>query len=410
MDWKQEYQRKLVSIEEAARKIVSGDRIWCGPGPAAPIPLVEALGDRGLELEGVLLVSALALHPFKIFKSPDFIGHINYHTIFYGGYERAFFPVGNMNVNSVHFSKVAETLENHYRINVLMTDVSLPDDEGYMYYGPLGVAANGKVAEKAEKIIVQVNKFQPRVNGIEHRIHVKDVTWICEGDHPLPPLPQDIPSDVDTKIASFLVNEIPDGSAIQLGLGGLSNAIGYQLVNKKNLSVHTEMFVDSMFDLVKKGVITGRMVAGFGLGSNELYDFVGEGKVELQPLRITNDPRVIAKVDNIMSINVTLMLDLTGQACSESIGFYQYSATGGQADFVRGAAWAKGGKSFLCLPSTVKTKDGQVRSTINAVLPPGAVVTTPRSDTMYVVTDYGIVNLFVRRSPTGSGAHLHRPS
>jgi acyl-CoA hydrolase len=399
MDWKKIYQSKLTSVQEAAAKIESGDRIWFGPCSAAPIQLMEALADRVDELEDVHVITGLALHPFKFMQSPKFIGRINFHTVFYGPYERAFFKSGNVNVNSVHFSKTYLAIRDYYKANVLMTDVSVPDDEGYMYYGPMGVALNGTVAEVATKKIVQVNKFQPKVNGIEHRIHVSEVDCICEFDHALPPLPQPPPTETDNKIADILLPHIPDGSTIQIGLGGLSNAIGYRLETKKDLAVHTEMFTDSMLHLAKKSVITGKIVAGFGLGSNELYDFIGEGKAELKPLRIANDPNEIGKIDNLISINVTLMTDLTGQACSESLGFFQYSATGGQSDFARGAALSKGGKSFLCLPSTVETKDGKRKSTITAVLPPGAVVTTQRSDVMYVVTEYGIADLYLKSIP-----------
>ena len=395
-NWKQLYNSKLVSVKEAAARIASGDRIWCTPCEGAPFQLMEALADRKDELQDVHVISALALYPFKFLQSPDYIGRINYHTVFYGGYERAFNKAGNVNVNSVHFSKVHVALKSHYRVNTLMGDVSLPDEDGYLYYGPIGAAWNGTAEEMADKIIVQVNRHQPRVNGIEHRVHVSKVSCICEHDHPLPPLPQDAPGEIDNRIADFVVPQIPDGATIQIGLGALSNAIGYKLEQKKNLSVHTEMFTDSMMELVRKGVINGKMVAGFGLGSEALYNFIGEGKVELTPIRMVNDPREIAKVDKIMSVNVTLMVDLTGQACSESIGFLQYSSTGGQADFVRGAALSNGGKSFLCLPSTAKMKDGKVISSITAAFPPGAVVTTTRSDIMYVVTEYGIADLFCK--------------
>ena len=394
MEWQNTYRSKLVSVEEAAAKIESGDRIWFAPCSAAPIQLMEALADRVDELEDVHVITGLALHPFKFLQSPKYIGRINFHTVFYGPYERAFFKIGNVKINSVHFSKTGWTVQNYYKVNVMMTDVSPPDDEGYLYYGSMGVAINSDAEAVAKKIIVQVNKHQPRVKGVEHRIHVNDVHYICEFDHPLPPLPQDAPTDIDNKIADFIVPQIPDGATIQIGLGSLSDAVGHKLEHKKNLSVHTEMFTNSMLELVKKGVITGKMVAGFGLGSNELYEFIGQGRVELKPLRITNDPNEIAKCDKLMSVNVTLMVDLTGQACSESVGFFQYSATGGQSDFARGAALSKGGKGFLCVPSTVKTKDGKVQSTIMTVLPPGAVVTTQRSDVMYIVTEYGIADVF----------------
>ena len=275
MDWKKIYQSKLVSVEEAAKKIESGDRIWFGPCSAAPIQLMEALADRVDELQDVHVITGLALHPFKFLQSPKYIGRINFHTVFYGPYERAFFKAGNVTINSVHFSKTHWAVQNYYKVNTMMTDVSLPDDEGYLYYGSMGVAINGAAEAVAKKIIVQVNKNQPRVKGVEHRIHVSKVNWICEHDHQLPPLPQDAPTDIDNKIADFVVPQIPDGATIQIGLGALSNAIGYKLEHKKDLSVHTEMFVDSMLELVKKGVITGKMVAGFGLGSNELYEFIG---------------------------------------------------------------------------------------------------------------------------------------
>jgi acyl-CoA hydrolase len=398
MDWKQEYKRKLVSVEDAAAVIKSGDRIWFAPCSGAPIQLLEALADRVDELQDVHVISGLYLHPFKFMKDPKFIGRINAHTMFYGPYERNFFKVGNITINSVTFSKVHIYLRDYFKANVLATEVSPPDDEGYMTYGAMGVSWNGMVADAAERIVVQVNKAQPKVNGIEHRIHVSKVDAICEFDHPLPPLPLATPTETDNKIADNLVPYIPDGATIQFGVGGLANAIGYRLESKKNLSIHTEMFTDSMMHLVKVGAVTGKMVAGFGLGSVELYNFMADPRVELIPNRIVNDPSEIAKVDNFVSINGTLMADLTGQACSESVGFFQYSSTGGQLDFVTGASLSKGGKSFLCLPSTIETKDG-IKSTITSELLPGAAVTTPRSAVMYMVTEHGVADLYLRPIP-----------
>jgi acyl-CoA hydrolase len=393
VDWKKYYESKLVSVEEAASKIESGDKAWFGCCSAAPIQLLEAISDRVGELENVDLMSALVLYPFKFLKSPEYIGRINYHTTFYGGYARAFYKVGNVNINSVHLSRLDKAIIN-FQPNVLLADVSMPDEEGYMYYGPMGVSANGLVADLADKIIVQVNKYQPKVKGIKHRIHVSEVDYICEFDHELPILPQPEATETDKKIAELILPNISDGSTIQIGLGGLANAIGYGLESKKDLSVHTEMFTDSMVYLAKKDVINGKMYAGFGLGSKELYEFVGEGKVELAPIYVVNEPYAIGKNENFVSINACLMVDLTGQVCSESIGFRQYSSTGGQLDYVRGAGISKGGKSFICLASTTKDKDGKLKSTITSVLPPGAVVTTPRSDAMYIVTEYGIADIF----------------
>ena len=392
-NWKDIYKQKLVTVEEAAAKIESGDKCWLGPCSAAPIQLMEAICDRVAELKDVDIVSGMALYPFKMFQSPDYIGRINYSTIFYGAMERKFFGVGNVSVNSVHLSHVASCLKNIYKVNTLLADVSLPDEEGYMYYGPMGVAANGEVADYATKIIVQVNKYQPKVTGVKHRIHVSQVSCICECDHKLPELPQPEVSEIDKKIAELLIDRVEDGSCIQIGLGGLANAVGYGLKDKKDLSVHTEMFTDSMVYLAKKGTISGKMFAAFGLGNNELYEFVGEGWVELCPISFVNDPLEIAKKDNFVSINACLMADLTGQVCSETLGHYIYSSTGGQLEYAKGAARSAGGQSFLCMPSTVKNKDGSMGSTITLNLPAGEVVTTPRSEVVSVVTEYGIADL-----------------
>lgn len=394
MSWQDIYKSKLVSVEEAAKKIESGDKIWFGACSSAPIQILEALADRAQELKNVDLVTAMAMYPYKFLQSSEYIGKLNFHTIFYGPFERKFYKVGNVDIDSVHFANSYLAIRDVYKVDTLLADVSEPDEDGYMYYGAVGVSWNGVVAEYAKKKIVQVNKCQPKVNGVKHRIHVSEVDCICEYDHPLPELTQPPVKETDKKIASYIIPLIPDGATLQVGLGGIANAVAYGLEDKKNLGVHTEMLTDSMVYLAKKGVISRRILAGFGLGSKELYDFVGEGKVELAPIETVNDPYIAGKNDNFISINSTLMVDLTGQAGSESIGFSQFSCTGGQLDYVRAAGISKGGKSFLCLASTIKNKDGSIESTINVSLPAGQAVTTPRSDVMYVVTEYGIADLY----------------
>ncbi len=390
------YDSKLLSVSDAAKKIDSGDIAFVGPCTSAPVALLEEFSTRVNEVKDVSLISGLLLHPFKFLQSPDFIGKINYHTFFLGPYERAFQKVGNVNCNSVNLSKVAYALEHVYKIDTLIVDVSLPDEEGYVHFGAMGVSVCHRAAQLADKIIVQVNKHQPQVVGTEHKIHINDVTWICESDLELPELPEAPVTDVEKQIAEHLIKEIPDGSCLQIGIGGLSNAVGYGLESKKDLSVYTEMLTNSMVYLAKKGVINGEISTGFGLGNKELYDFVGEGKVNLIPIAISNDPYLVAKRDNFISINAGLMSDLTGQICSEGLGHTQYSSTGGQLEFVKGAALSKGGKSFVCLSSTVTDKEGKVSSTITLNLPPGQAVTVPRSETMYVVTEYGIADLYCK--------------
>lgn len=393
MDWKNKYESKMMSIEEAAKLINSGDRIWAGWYTCLPYKLADAICDRVGEIENVDMVSALIAKPVKCMESSDYIGKVNFHSIFAGPFERKFSGTGNVHFNSVNFSKSNLPLRDHYKVNVLITEGSEPDEEGYIHLGPQGASWSGEVAEYAEKIIVCINKYQPKVVGMYHKIHVDKVDAFCRDDHPLYELIQPPVRDIDEKIASYIVPLIPDGSTLQVGLGGIANAVAYGLKGKKDMSIHTEMLTDSLVDLARQGVVNRRIMAGFGFGSKAVYDFIGEGKCEVVPINYVNNPCFAAENDNFMSINSCLMIDLTGQVGSESIGFKQFSSTGGQLDYVLAANYSKGGKSFLCLSSTVKDKDGNLSSTINVKLPPGQAITTPRSVVMYVVTEYGIVDI-----------------
>ena len=395
-DWREEYQRKLVSPDEAVRCIESGDQVFTYAQAAMPVALMEALARRKDELRDVTVYGANTMYPYSILQSSDYRGKINYATFFFQGYEHQYFDRGNVSIISPHFSRLAKCLSDVYHVNVLMMEVAPPDEEGYLYFGIVGTAAGWDVAQKADKIILQINRKQPRAHGYHNRIHIRDVTWLTECDQPLPEYLQPESSEVDRKISELILPMIPDGATLQLGLGGLSNAIGYGLKDRRNLSIHTEMYSDSMMYLAKRGAISGKQVAGFAQGSQALYDYISEGHVEFMPLSIINDPVEISKNDNMISINTCIMADLTGQVCSESIGFSQYSGTGGQLDFVRGAAMSKGGKSFLCLSSTRTDKQGKRHSKITVDFPKGAVVTTPRSDVMYIVTEYGIADLYLR--------------
>ena len=395
-DWREEYQRKLVSPDEAVRCIESGDQVFTYAQAAMPVALMEALARRKDELRDVTVYGANTMYPYSILQSSDYRGKINYATFFFQGYEHQYFDRGNVSIISPHFSRLAKCLSDVYHVNVLMMEVAPPDEEGYLYFGIVGTAAGWDVAQKADKIILQINRKQPRAHGYHNRIHIRDVTWLTECGQPLPEYLQPESSEVDRKISELILPMIPDGATLQLGLGGLSNAIGYGLKDRRNLSIHTEMYSDSMMYLAKRGAISGKQVAGFAQGSQALYDYISEGHVEFMPLSIINDPVEISKNDNMISINTCIMADLTGQVCSESIGFRQYSGTGGQLDFVRGAAMSKGGKSFLCLSSTRTDKQGKRHSKITVDFPKGAVVTTPRSDVMYIVTEYGIADLYLR--------------
>jgi acyl-CoA hydrolase len=393
MDWQGDYRKKLVSVTEAAAQIKSHDRVWVSPTSSAPIDLLDALSERADQLENVELLSCLALFPYRFLTSPAYIGKINYHTFFYGGYEKEFFHHGNVDIISLQFNKIDKAL-TAFAPNVMLADVSPPDEEGYLYYGPFGVFLNGLAASLAERKIVQVNRRQPRVKGKDHKIHVSEVDFICEADHELPEIIQPDPSELEKTIAAYILPRIKDGSYIQVGIGGLSNAVAYGLTGKKDLHVHTEMLTDSLAYLSQQGTVVGRMLTGFALGRRELYYFSEDGPVDFLPIYEVNNPNYIGSNDNFVSINACLMADLTGQVCSESLGHNQYSCTGGQLDYVRGAALSKGGQSYICVKSTVEAKNGQLLSSIVAALPPGAVITTPRTDVMNIVTEYGIADLY----------------
>lgn len=403
MKWQDEYKKKLVTAEKAASHVKSRDRVGVSAGCSAPINIIDELCKRREELKDVFLFSGVSMYPFEFFK-PEFKGHIDFTSLFLGPMERLFMKQkGNINPLSYHLS-LSDEIAKVLKANVAIMEVTKPDSRGYMSFGPIGVFNNDISAELADTVIVQVNSETPFVHGMQNVIHVKDVDYIVEGDHPLAELPEIPITDIEKKIGELIAAQIPDGATIQLGIGGVANAIGYLLEEKKDLGVHTEMMVDSMMVLAQRGMITGKkktfhhgkMVAGFAIGSKALYDFINHNPVcEFCPVAYTNNIFNIAKNDNFISISNTITADLTGQCGSESLGFKMYSGTGGQLDFVRGSMLSKGGKSFLALPSTAETKEGRI-SRIVVKFQPGTVVTTPRSDVQYIVTEHGIANLWLK--------------
>jgi len=402
MNWQEDYKKKLVSVEEAAGVIKSNDQVYYSPASSIPVDVVNAICKRKDELTNVMMYSALVLYPFEYFKG-EFKGHIGHTTFFQGPFERKFLDQGNIEIISYHFGDTVWLTGNIIKPDVFIADVSQPDENGNMSLGPVGAFAGYQVSKLAKKVIAQVNQEVPYVYGEKEAfINVADVDYICEKDRKLPELPSIPLTDMEKTIAHNIVPYIDDGSTIQIGVGGLGNAVGFYLEHHKDLGVHTEMFVDSMVALAEKGVINGskktlhpgEITCSFGIGSKKLYDYMDRNKTLRQyPVGYINNENVIGKNDNFISINNAIMCDLTGQVCSESIGFAQFSGTGGQLNFVRGARLSKGGKSFLTLESSCKKADGQALSRICSAFPPGAVVTTPRSDADYIVTEYGAVHL-----------------
>jgi acyl-CoA hydrolase len=259
--------------------------------------------------------------------------------------------------------------------------------------------------ETATITILEVNPNMPRIlGGGQESVHITDVDYIFEAETELPVLPPALPTELETKIASFIVPKLVNGCTIQLGIGGVPNAVGTAIASSDlhDIGVHTEMYVDAYLAMFKAGKITGRyknidpykQVFAFVMGSSDLYEYVDDNPgVVAYNVDYTNDPKVIAKIDNMVSINAAIEVDLYGQVAAESVGTRQISGTGGQLDFVEGAYKSKGGQSFICLPSTKAMKDGTLKSTICPILTPGAIVTTPRTATHMVVTEFGVANL-----------------
>lgn len=398
MTWQETYKSKLVTVEEAAQQIESGDRCFIGGIDSTPRPLVDAITDRYESLENVHMYSSLTVYPLKFLTDPKYFNTFTYHTPFFGPGDRAVSKHVFIDLDVVSFCNfdryILDRSPEGARINVLAITASEPDEDGYLYLGMQGGVCGGPLSEIVDKCILQVNKNQPKVAGEQHRIHINDVTCLYECDQPLLLLPDEEPSEVEKKIAAHILPLIPDGATLQLGIGGISNAVGYGLTERKNLGIHTEMFTDSMRVLYEEGAITGEMWASFAWGGQELVDFMKKGIAKYKPLWVLNDPQKIAQYDKFISINNCMLSDLTGQVCSEGIGFSTYSAIGGQLDYVRGACMSKGGKNFLCMPSTGKNKDGSLRSNVVTAFAPGQVVDVQRTDVMYVVTEYGVADLF----------------
>ncbi|MGB7459799.1 MAG: acetyl-CoA hydrolase/transferase C-terminal domain-containing protein [Carnobacterium jeotgali] len=398
MSFKDDYQAKIKSLSEAAAQIQSNERIMSNPVAAMPISLITAITKRYKEYENVTLYSAFVIHPFDFFTNPEVAEKIRYHSFFMGPLERQLVSYGTFSVDPVNFSNLNLLIEQRIKPTTFVTTVSEMDEEGYFNYGPMGVTIGEVSSKVAQKVIIQVNKNVPKVNGTHNKIHIDDVDIIVEQDEQLLEIPETPSSNIDKKIAECIVPHVKDGSTIQIGFGGLANAVSYGLDSKKDLAVHTEMITESMVYLTEKGVITGPIRGGFAMGTRKLYDFSGDNdQISIEPLHLVNDPSRIAQIDNFVSVNGCLMADLTGQVVSEGAGTRFISSVGGANDFVRGATKSKGGQSFICLPSTNKNeKTGEVTSNIMMSFPPATPVTVPRADVQYIVTEHGIADMFNR--------------
>ena len=407
MDYKEMYSKKLSTAEEAVKVINSGDWVDYGWAVSTPVALDAALAKRLPELSDVNIRGGILCHVPEIFKIENPVDHFTWNSWHMGGIERKAIAQGFSFYAPIRYSE----LPRYYRESttpprVAMFQVAPMDNHGFFNFGP-NASHMQACCEVADIIIVEVNQNMPRcLGGFGEAVHINDVTMIVEGSNPaIDELGGGgAATETDQAVAKYIVNEIPDGACLQLGIGGMPNAVGSLIAQSdlKDLGVHTEMYVDAFVDIAKAGKITGarkgldkgRQVYAFGAGTKKLYDYVNDNPECMSaPVSYTNDIRSISSQNNFMSINNAVDIDLYGQINAESAGTKQISGAGGQLDFVLGAYLSNGGKSFICMSSTFTTKGGTVQSRIKPTLDNGSIVTDTRANVHYFVTEYGIVNL-----------------
>jgi len=397
MSWVEDYKKKLVTAEEAVSGIKSGDRVYISGNAATPYVLMNALAARKDDLKGVELAHVLLLGEDPLSR-PEMEGHFRHNSLFVGPADRKAINEGRADYIPIFLHQIPDLFfGNQMPLDVVMLHLSPPDEHGFMSYG-VEVLASKAAAETAKVVIAQVNEKMPRVLG-DSFIHVSRVNKIVEVSEELPQLEKKPFSDVEKKIGRFIADLIEDGSTLQLGIGGIPDAVLAALEGRRDLGIHTEMVSDGVMEAIESGTITGakktfhpyKVILTFLLGSDRLYDFADNNPVfEAHPTDYTNHPFNVSRNDNMIAINSAIELDITGQVCSDSIGSYIYSGFGGQVDFIRGAAHSRGGKPIIALPSTAK---GGELSRIVPYLKKGAGVVTTRADVKYVVTEFGIAFL-----------------
>jgi acyl-CoA hydrolase len=395
---------KTISAEEAASLARSGMWLDYGAALGQPDAFDKALAARKETLENVKIRSCLSMRPREVVEEDPEGKHFFLFSWHFSGYDRKKHDAGRCTYMPLNLGEVPD----YYRRFLPPVDIAViktcpMDERGYFNFSAANLWHRA-VVENSKAVIVEVSRGLPYVYGVENAVHASEVDYIIEGDdQAAPELPNPQATVIDRAVARLIAGEIEDGACLQIGIGGMPNAVCALLLESgvRDLGVHTEMLTDGIAELYKAGRITGarktldpgKIVFTFSLGSSATYA-VADRNSDLccNPVDYTNSPHIIQQNDRVVSINNTTQIDLQGQAASESDGHRHISGTGGQLQFVRGAYASKGGKSFICLASTY-TRGGEARSRIVLNLTPGNIVTTPRSDGMYVVTEYGMVNL-----------------
>ena len=408
MSIQEQYASKLVSADTAAAVVKSGDWVDYGWCVGTPYAVDKALAKRLPELHDVKFRGGVLMRRPAVYDIENPAEHMCWNSWHMSGIERKALKEGFGYFSPMRYAELPRFYRdpNMPKPDVAIIQTTPMDEHGYFNFGPQP-SHLAAVCAAAKVVIVETNVNQPYCQGgFENAIHISDVDMIVEGENePAPELPAGgAASEVDRKVAELIVNEIPNGACLQLGIGGMPNAVGSMIAESDlgDFGVHTEMYVDGFVDLYNAGKITcakknidkGRETFAFAAGTKKLYDHLHNNPgVMAAPVNYTNDPYVIGSIDNFMSINNAVDMDLFGQVNAESSGTHQISGTGGQLDFVLGAYLSKGGKSFICMSSTFTPKGGEMQSRIRPTLTNGSIATDPRTAVMYLVTEYGIVNV-----------------
>ncbi len=403
MDFGKLYQSKIVTSEEAVTKIHDGNRIFLTGNCSTPRMLLTALVNHASNLKDVEICQALTVGPAD-YVGPEMEGHLRVNTMFISANIRKAVQEGRADFTPVLLSEFPLLFKNKVLpIDVALVHLSPPDEHGFCSFG-IENGLTKSPAESAKVIIAEVNHQMPRTLG-DSFIHVSRLNYIVPVDYPLAEMSMgsEGPDEITEKIAGFIADLIPDGATMQMGIGAIPDAVLKYLYHKKDLGIHTELFSDGVIDLVERGVLTGarkslhqgKIVAGFIIGSHNLYRWVDDNPmIELHPTEYINDPFIVAQNDRQVAVNSAIEVDLTGQVCADSIGPKLYSGVGGQLDFIYGASRSKGGVPIIALPSTAVMRDGSMISRIVPMLKQGAGVVTSRNHIRYVVTEFGVASLY----------------
>lgn len=398
--YQDKYNAKKISIEQALSLIQSGDEIvagYCGIEPIGILSKLHTIKDR---VENVVVWQSMGMSTYDFFTNPEMKGHFITNTMFYSSATREAHKLGMVSHQPTHLHNCMVRKVEVKPANIYIGTVTPMDRHGYVKLS-LSTMYDKKAIENADLVIMEVNSRLPDVGG-DTELHIDEIDYFVEVDRPVPILPPAETTEDHKTIAGYVASLVHDGDTIQLGIGGIPNAVASAFMHKKDLGIHTEMITSSMADLVEAGVVTGRkkslhkgkIIGCFALGTQKLYDFMdGNPSVQIMRGEYVTDPFVIAKNDNMVSINTAIQVDLTGQICSESIGLKTWSGSGGQNDTAEGAIHAKNGRSIIALKSTAK--NGTV-STIQPWLTPGAVVTLSRNNIDYIITEFGIAPMKAR--------------